>query len=264
MKVSEIPLEKGEQIPAKRLYQGENLPNNFARENVRSNRFDSGPSDRVRVPFIMPSQNLKATYTIMALNVVFFILSLITELQPYLYFNIIYLLQQFTIWTVLTSLFIPGDIISMIFSELIIFSMGRTIEPRFGSKFFSTLYLVSGFFTVIAMGLLQLLGLLIPSIGFLSLGLLSANGGIFLGLIAFFAFLAGMDTRLQFFFFFIPVNLKAKYILYFLVGMDLIFGIVYFFAGEPSCVASLGSLAGLLAAKLLHNLVRGRITQRWY
>lgn len=225
---------------------------------------ESGGFGRIRAPFITPSQNLNATYVIMGLNLLFFILSFIPELAPYLYFNIIYIMQNFTIWTILTSMFIPGDIISMIFSELIIFSMGRTIEPRYGSKFFSTLYLMSGFFTVIAMSVLQLLGFISPYTAFLSLGLLDANGGIFLGLIAFFAFLAGGETRLTFFFFFIPVNLKAKYIVYFLVGMNLVFGIVYLFLGEPYAVANLGSLAGLLAAKLLHNVVRGRITQRWY
>jgi hypothetical protein len=211
----------------------------------------------------------------MALNGIFFVLGLF---YSYIWLNINYLFPPYYYFqTLITSLFIPGDIqqftgfISLIFSELVYYSIGRAIEMRFGPKFLITLYIFSGLITEVFILLLQLLGItniisiFDPGVGDLA-AYLTPNWGIFIGMIAFFAFLAGPETRMTFLLFFFPVSLKAKHIIYILVGLNLIFGIIDLFSGglgPAYAVGSFASIAGVLAAKLFFNMVRGRIINRW-
>jgi len=147
--------------------------------------------------------------------------------------------------------------------------MGRAIESKFGAKFFVSLYCVTGFITTAAILLIESLGfipgleMMNPSIG--SNGIyLTANSGIFIGLITFFAYTIGLESRLTFYFFFVPVNLKAKYIVIVLVVLNLIYGVIGLASSTPAVAAgSLGAIAGVLAGKIMFGFVRGRMMNRW-
>ena len=114
--------------------------------------------------------------------------------------------------------------------------MGRAIETRFGPKFLLLIYFVSGLMTAAFILLFEFLGITFYSLssvfdpGYGTNGVyLNANGGIYLALICLFAFIAGMDTPLNFMLFIIPIRLKAKHIIYLLVGINLVVGLIYLF-----------------------------------
>ena len=94
---------------------------------------------------------------------------------------------------------------------------------------------------------------------------LNANGGIYLALICLFAFIAGMDTPLNFMLFIIPIRLKAKHIIYLLVGINLVVGLIYLFTPGAGLygIENLASIMGLFAARLCFNMVRGRMMNCW-
>jgi membrane associated rhomboid family serine protease len=48
-------------------------------------------------------------------------------------------------WTLLTAMFYPGNIVTLLFSGASLFLFGRFLEPHFGHRKFLVLYLVSGF-----------------------------------------------------------------------------------------------------------------------
>jgi uncharacterized protein len=221
-------------------------------------------------PFISPSNNLNYTYTVMILVGIFFLLSMVIP-YPYLFINLNTLIYNFQIQTIITSLFVIdgtdfNGIITLIFSEILFYMMGRAIESKFGGKFFITLYCVTGLITTTAILLIESLGF-IPGLESMNPSYnvyFAANSGIFIGLITFFIYTIGLESRLTFYFFFVPVNLKAKYILFILILLDLIYGCVYLFGGAPSVAAgSFGAIAGVLAGRIMFGLVRGRMMNRW-
>jgi membrane associated rhomboid family serine protease len=251
----QIPREQFEH----KYYQGEEIS---PRNSMRNRHFQR--SERISTPFIYHSGKMDATYAVMILNVIFFILDLF--LYPYIRLNIITLTRGLFLHTILTSMFIPDGIISLIFSLLVFYSFGRTIEPNYGPKFFMTAYLLMGFFTAGTILLIQSLGLVIPAAAFLASNsaYLVASGGVFVGIIALFTFIMGPETRLTFLFFFIPVSLKSKYILIIIVSINMIFGLISLVIGDYSAAASLGSLGAIPAARILYKVIGNRMTQRWH
>ena len=177
--------------------------------------------------------------------------SLITLLPPYYFFH-----------TLITALFLPGDIISMIFTIIIFWNLGRMIENRFGPKFLTMLYLIPGLATLAAGLILQYLFLLafgnevlVSTAGIYGM---SANSGIFNGFIAFFCFFAGLETQLSFILFFVPLRLKAKHVLYLIIGLDVVFGALGFVGfGDP--ITSFASLIGIVAAYLIFKKYRSQL-----
>jgi membrane associated rhomboid family serine protease len=197
-------------------------------------------------PLIYPSNKLTVTYTLIGLNVVFFIITL-AGLGPYFLFNIsTLLLPPVYFLPIVTSLFIPDNIISAIFTILILYSLGKMLENKFGPKFLLLLYFTTGLFTIMAMFLLELL---------LGSEFESANNGIFMGFIAFVCLMVGLEREMSFLLFFIPVRLKAKYLLYFLIGFNVLFGVIGIFSNTDS-IANFGSLAGMLGAWVIFKRYR--------
>lgn len=256
MNATSIPRE----VP---MYQNRQLEREMPRETRTTRIQRMSFSD---TPFISPSNNLNGTYLIMILNAIFYILSLVIP-RAYLLLNINYLVNFYQIQTLFTSLFIPEGILSLIFSEILFYMMGRAIETKFGGKFYFTLYCVTGLMTTAAIFLIQGLGY-IPTLAMMNPGsfvFLSPNSGIFIGIITFFAYTIGLDSRLTFYFFFVPVNLKAKYIIIVIVALNLISGLLNLV--DPATAAysagSLGAIAGVLAGKIMFGFIRGRMMNRW-
>lgn len=238
--------------PPPRLYQGEFSNTTMPKRNNRR-RQESDWSYRPQTPFIYPTNKMTATYWIIGINIVLFILSSF-GLQGFLWFSLDSLLYPFYYYhTIITALFIPDGLISAIFSVLIFYNFGKMIELRFGPKLFLFIYFLTGLSTLAAGILLQY--------AFGSV-LMTANNGIFYGFLAFFCFLAGLNTELNFFFFFIPVRLKAKYILIFIIGLNLIFGFISLFGGNPT--NSFASLMGIVVAKVIYDKLRVRLATPSY
>jgi membrane associated rhomboid family serine protease len=85
------------------------------------------------------------TYSILAVLVVIFLVETITRgaLGPYM---IVIGTSPLTMpWTLVTSMFYPGSILTLLLSGVNLFFIGRILEPHFGRFRFLVLYVVSGF-----------------------------------------------------------------------------------------------------------------------
>jgi membrane associated rhomboid family serine protease len=76
-------------------------------------------------------------------------------------------------WTILTSMFMHGDVMHLFFNMIGLYFFGSSVEARLGPKRFATLYFVSGFSGALASTVLPLT----PIIG--------ASGGVFGVMLAF-------------------------------------------------------------------------------
>lgn len=202
---------------------------------------------------------LKATYIIMIIQVVVFILfASVESLQGHLVLSVSST-RLFWFHTILTSMFNPGDALTLIFNIIILFFIGRTIEGRFGWKTFVELYIVSGLIS----GALILLIQSILSADFVfgsdfELFGFNNTSGPFMGLISFITLLLP-NTQVNVFLMFIPVRLKTRYLLLFFIMFYVVFAIIdlaFFLThlGEPgnfpSFVIYFGSIFGALGGFL--------------
>ncbi|MGB0370571.1 MAG: rhomboid family intramembrane serine protease [Opitutales bacterium] len=120
-------------------------------------------------------------------------------------------LQQFKIWTIASYGFLHGGLLHILFNLLLIILIGRQLESRLGEK--QTIYLLGA-------------GIVVGALVFLAVNfnrpnsyVLGASAGAMALLTTF--CLLNYERPLTFLLFMIlPVTLKAKYILWALVGID--------------------------------------------
>jgi membrane associated rhomboid family serine protease len=108
---------------------------------ARTRRVRTQPAMLSRLPEGSPL----VTYGILAFLLVLFIVDTILRyaLQPHLIVVGTSVLTQ--PWTLLTSMFYPGSILTLLFSGVNLFFLGRILEPHYGRAKFFLLYVVSGF-----------------------------------------------------------------------------------------------------------------------
>ncbi len=85
------------------------------------------------------------TYGILAFLVVLFLVDTILRyaLAPYLTVQGTSTLTR--PWTLLTAMFYPGSIITLLLSGVNLYFLGRTLEPFYGPRKYFLLYVISGF-----------------------------------------------------------------------------------------------------------------------
>lgn len=214
---------------------------NYIRNQERSSMPPPPSNDSSRVrSFSRPSfgnaGKFKATYWLMGLNGGFFLLTFILGALgidlSYFLLNFSTLFRNFRVWTLGTSMFSGSSIISLLFTMIILYGTGRMLEQQFGSRFLIYLYVGGGIFGAIAGLLMQLfLSILqIPTLSFnFANAIFSVQWAALIGMISFILFLAGLNREMRMYMYFIPIRMKGKYILYFLVGLDLLFVILGIF-----------------------------------
>lgn len=144
-------------------------------------------------------------------------------------------LSQGYVWQLLTYQFMHGGLLHLLLNCWAIYVFGREVEESLGKKNFLILYFSSG----VVGGLLQILGALwLPN--HFGGAVVGASAGVF-GLVAAFAVLYPERPLTLLLFFFIPVHLRAKYLLWFSALLAL-FGIA--FPGDN--VAHAAHLGGML------------------
>jgi len=181
-------------------------------------------------PFITRASKPIGTYTLMGITTFFFFISLFIEIRPYILLNLNNLRSNFLFHflSIFTSIFTTTNLISWIFTLLILFWSGKVIELQMGTKFLVSLYIIAGMANGIAILFLQSIGLVIQHQFFLAMtnnsNLFSTQNGAYYGLMVFLLYRIGLDRELRFFLFFIPIRMKARYLLYFIIGIQLILG----------------------------------------
>ena len=221
-----------------------------------SGRF--GSRSRGYSPFISRTNKPIGTYFMMGFTTLFFFLTYINILNPFLLINLNSLSINFFIYfpSFFVSIFTPVGLFSWIFTLLILFWSGKVIELQMGTKFLLTLYILSGIANGFGIIFLQSIGLFIQNPFFLALtnnlNLYSTQNGAYYGLMVFILYRIGLDREMRFYLYFIPVRMKAKYILYFIIGIQVaygVFGIVRLLLGLDGAyyvLSSLPQLAGVL------------------
>ena len=232
-------------------YRRSRIDNKDSRNRPR--RF-SGPDIRLykerRGPEFIPNGKMTFTYYLMVLYLIFFFLSIIDELGRYIYLNSTLFFRDGFIWPLFTSMFIVNDTISILFRMIILYFFGRSVELRYGPKLMGMLFFLSGLIcglvAVIAQFVFQLT--IDPTIGSY---LITSSGGMFIGFITFFVLLFGPNTEMQFFFYFFPIRLKAKYIFYIVVGIEILMIIIGLFGALWMVAESLGNLSAVIAGIIM-------------
>jgi membrane associated rhomboid family serine protease len=215
-----------------------------------------------RTPF-----QVRQSVTVMLLlvNVAAFVLQLIVSgswrfstnefLDKYFALSL-YGLSHGYVWQLVTFQFMHGGPIHLLLNCWAIFIFGREVEEALGRKTFLTLYLSSG----VLGGLVQMLGALLVG-GHFAGPVVGASAGAF-GLIAAFATLFPERPLTMLLFFIIPVNMRAKFLLW-LSAVIAVAGIGYSLSKGADLkynIADAAHLGGMLGGILF---VRYAIHWHW-
>ncbi len=223
---------------------------------------------------------------LLIINILFFIatavfqsknISLIEMLGVY-YFDS----PKFHIWQVITYMFMHGGFAHILFNMFALYTFGSTLEGIMGSKRFLNFYLITGLgalglqFLVQGIELYNMTGHIINQGNFIINGaestisynkdivneqqasgilqtylspMVGASGAIFGLLIAF----GMLFPNAELFIMFIPVPVKAKYIIPIYVLMELSLGLAQFSGDSVAHFAHLGgALFGFILVKIWH------------
>ncbi len=193
-------------------------------------------------PFISRSNEINVTYWLMSLTAIFTGLNLFSvEIGKYLLLNTNNLFSSILyIPSLFTSMFtINGDafniLISLLFAEFMLYSFGKTIEIQFGPKFIKTLYFTAGCIAVSIVIIIQILGPILIQTNGLVPSYVSIQWCTILTILTFLLYIIGLEREIRTFLFFIPMRIKPKYLLGFLIIYASIFAIMGIFdSGIPT------------------------------
>jgi len=199
----------------------------------------------------------KKTSSITYLIIAIFIMSIASMVYP-LYLTLSsYSFLNIYLWTFITSLFVSytSDLFGLFFLLILIlffYMIIKSIERIFGTKFLLQLYFICAIFTglvyILLLLLLQLIYVPYGSVIVVPYGLAS---GALLGVICFMIFM-NWDREMTFLIFFLPIRMKGKTIIIFLVLLKVVPGLL-FAIGEPLyLLVYLPDLGGILASYFVH------------
>jgi hypothetical protein len=165
---------------------------------------------------------------------------------------------DFWLWTFVTSVFVSytSDLFGLFFLvilTLFFYMIIKNIEQAFGTKFLLRLYLTCALFSGLTYFILWILveAFLIPS-GFLIIVPYGLASGALLGVICFTIFMS-WNREMTFLIFFMPIKMKGKTIITFLILIKLIPGLLFAIDYPPAVLIYLPDLGGILSSYLVYN-----------
>ncbi len=166
---------------------------------------------------------------------------------------------DFWLWTFITSVFVSyiSDLFGLFFLVIIIlffYMIIKNIERAFGTKFLLRLYLICALFSGLVYFILWIILeiFLIPSGGVIFPIPYGLASGALLGVICFTIFM-NWNREMTFLIFFMPIKLKGKTIITFLILIKLIPGLLFAFNYPPVLLIYLPDLGGILSSYLVYN-----------
>lgn len=211
---------------------------------------------------------------LLIINIIFFIatavfetkgLSLVELLGVY-YFDS----PKFQVWQVISYMFMHGGFAHILFNMFALFTFGSSLELIMGSKRFLNFYLITGLGALVLQMLVQALEIngitgsftidpntyrsadpgAIKTLSEIYYGpMVGASGAIFGLLIAF----GMLFPNAELFIMFIPVPVKAKYIIPVYILLELFLGVAQFAGDSIAHFAHLGgALFGFILVKIWH------------
>lgn len=211
---------------------------------------------------------------LLIINVIFFFATWLFEQQginltKYLavfYFNSPF----FNVWQPITYMFMHANMAHIFFNMFALYSFGSILEAHWGGKRFINFYLITGLgalalqWAVQAFEVYQITGSAVNDLATLSVSsehvetlqgiyfgpMVGASGAIFGILVAF----AMLYPNLEMYIMFIPVPVKAKYIIPVYIVIELFLGVAKFQGDSIAHFAHLGgALLGYILVKLWKN-----------
>lgn len=215
---------------------------------------------------------------LLIINVIFFFATWLFQqqgiaLEQYLavfYFDS----PNFKIWQPITYMFMHGNLTHIFFNMFALYSFGSILEAHWGAKRFINFYLITGLgalalqWGVQAFEVYQLTGSSVHDLATLTVQnesdlrtlqqiyfgrMVGASGAIFGLLVAF----GMLYPNLEMYIMFIPVPVKAKYIVPVYIVLELVLG---FSKIEGDSVAHFAHLGGALIGYILVKLWRNKTT----
>ncbi len=190
------------------------------------------------------------------LLLVIFITSIVALVFPNYLCLSSYTILNFYVWTLITSLFVSYSssyigILFLLILVLIFYSIIKNLELTFGTRFLLTLYLVCALGSAIVYFLIWF-GLSyitnpydIPVAG-LAIGAL-------MGMICFMIYF-NMNQEMTFLFFFIPIRMRGKILIWLLILINLIPGLLFALFSPLYLAIYIPDLGGILASYLVFKL----------
>jgi membrane associated rhomboid family serine protease len=164
---------------------------------------------------------------------------------------------DFWFWTFVTSIFVNYTsvfgLFILFFLMIFFYMLIKNIEKAFGTKFLIQLYLLCALFSGIAYFILWLITemFLIPS-GFVLMIPYGLASGALLGVICFTIFI-NWNREMTFLIFFMPIKMRGKIIIIFLILIKLIPGLLFAIDNPSALIIYLPDLGGLLASYLVYK-----------
>ncbi len=151
--------------------------------------------------------------------------------------------HEYRVWTIFTYMFLHGNFWHLLFNMLALFFFGSEIERNWGRTAFLKFYLYSGFGAgLIIFASLAVQALVTQNAPFYST--LGASGAIFAILLAYSLMFSERQTTLLIFFF-IPITIKAKYLVLLIFGLTFVFS-----AFGESNISHVGHIGGIICGAL--------------
>lgn len=209
---------------------------------------------------------------LLIINIIFFIATSLFVQFPLVEWLGVYYYDspKFKVWQVITYMFMHGGFAHIFFNMFALFSFGSLLENTMGSKRFLNFYLITGLgalalqFAVQSIEVYSLVGSVnidpinyqsdnpehLRTLGQIYYGpMVGASGAIFGLLIAFGMLFPNMELFLMF----IPVPIKAKFIIPVYILVELFLGVKQFEGDSIAHFAHLGgALFGFILVKLWH------------
>jgi cation transport ATPase len=164
----------------------------------------------------------------------------------------------FYLWTFVTSVFVNiiYDFFGLIFLFILMiffYMLIKNIEQAFGIKFLIRLYLICALFSGLVYFILWLMlkiFFIYPElIDYFPYGLAS---GALLGVICFTIYI-NWNRQMTFLIFFMPIKMRGKTIIAFLILIKLVPGLLFAIDTPPALLIYLPDLGGILASFLVYN-----------
>jgi len=186
---------------------------------------------------------MRVTHVLIALNVAFFGMQLAMPIFTSLFAFVPALFMNGFVWQAISYMFLHGDPMHIFINMLVLWMFGVPVEAQLGKRNFILLYFISGLGSVF-LHLALSWGSMVP--------LLGASGAI-LGVVAAFSM---FFPDVMIFFFFVPM--RAKYAVFALIVIELLFGSLSLQPG----IANFGHLGGILTGLAFMYFLKNRRNRR--
>lgn len=200
------------------------------------------------------SKRIKKNVTLYLL-IIISVMSIVSMVAPNYLALSAYSFLDFRLWTFATSIFVNFiyDFFGLIFLFILMFffyMLIKNIEQAFGAKFLIRLYLICAFFSGLVYLILWLI--LALSLGFIISIPYGLASGALLGVICFTIYI-NWNRQMTFLIFFMPIRMRGKTIIAFLILLKLVPGLLFAIDYPPALLIYLPDLGGILASFLVYN-----------